>query len=113
MPALKYKRKLGETWVFDDLYVKDHLGNRQSLLGVADLRATFTTFAGVAVWSDDHSGCEITEDSNDSSTAGNFTYTRSDLTGIVVGSYRLDFRATIDGVPVAIPEDSYIIVEVI
>lgn len=112
MPALKYKRKLAEVWVFDDLYVQDRLGNRQSLAGVADLRATFATFAGAVIWTNDHTGCSSTETS-DPATAGNFTYTRSDLTGVVVGSYRLDFRATIDGVPVAIPEDSYIIVEVI
>lgn len=113
MPALKYRRKLGETWVFDDLYVQDRLGNRQSLAGVSDLAATFTTFAGVALWSGDHAGCEITEDVGDSSTAGNFTYVRTDLTGVVLGTYRLDFRATIDGILVPIPEDSYIIVEVI
>ena len=62
----------------------------------------------------DTAGCTVDEVSGDASTFGNFSYRRSTLTGVVRGAtYRLDFRATINGELVAIPEDDYIVVEVI
>jgi hypothetical protein len=111
--ALKFRRKLGEKWVFDDLVVYDGAGNRQSIFGVADLAATLTTIDGTVVWTGDTAGCTIDEIQGDATTTGNFSYRRTTLTGVVKGTYRLDFRATINGQLRAIPEEDYIVVEVI
>jgi hypothetical protein len=110
--ALKFRRKLNETWVFD-LTAQDRTGARQSLSGVSDLAATLRRQVdGVVVWEDDHAGCTIVEVGTP--TAGDFQYKRADLTGVDRGTtYLLDFNATINGDPIEFPEDSYVIVEVI
>ena len=110
MAQLKFRRKLGEAWVFD-LTAKDRTDQRQTIAGVGDLAATLTKLDGTVLWTGDTAGCQIVE--TGAATYGDFKYTRTDLTGVTLGTYHLDFKCTLFGLATKFPEDGYVIVEVI
>jgi hypothetical protein len=115
----KYRRKLNEDWVFDDLCVRDRAGNRQTIYGVNDLTAALRTFDGTIVLDGVADGvvAAVDEVNGDASTYGDLSclIDKADLPAdVAIGNtYKLDFRATVNGEEIAIPEENYVIIEVV
>jgi hypothetical protein len=111
MSQLKFFRKLGEVWTFDLTWL-DRTELPQSIAAVVDLAANWYDPAGNAIAgaTGDHTGCTIIESGG--VNVGQFTYKRVTLSQFALGTYRLEFVATINGELVKCPERAYIIVEV-
>lgn len=114
MPQLKFRRKLGTTWVFPLTWL-DRDGDRQALTGWTTPKAFWRTLDSDALVDTDTTNITLDESGGDSTTFGDFTYRRlaNDQAEFVVGTYRLDFEATLSSEIVPNPEDGYVIVEVL
>jgi hypothetical protein len=113
MPAaLKLRRKLGTTWTFKFTWL-DRNGDRQQITGWQNPTAFWRSLSSDAVIVTDAAGFAVDEDTFNADTFGDFTYTRTDQSQFVVGTYRLDFEATMGFDIVPAPENNFVIVEVL
>jgi hypothetical protein len=114
MRALKFTRKLDTDWVFPVTWL-DRNGDRQQLTGWQTKKAFWRSLNSDAVIvTDTDAAFALDEDAFNPDTFGDFTYRRAadNQTQFAVGTYRLDFEATLGLEIVAVPEDNYVIVEV-
>lgn len=113
MAALKFTRKLGTTWVFPLTWL-DRDGNRQQITGWQDPKAFWRRVSADPVIRTDTTGFTV-EETLDPATLGDYTYrvAHNDQAEFSVGTYWLDFEATMAGDVVPAPEEYYVVVEVL
>lgn len=106
--SLTVRRHTGEQLRFSvTAYNSAVPAQRQSLLGTSDLSCTIYRLSDMAVIVDrDHTNCEYEE--VDDATVGDISYSAPPGTITERGRYVAKFSATIGGVPIDLPEDSYI-----